>query len=81
MELQTDDRGNHYIETDRPLNEKTRVTYVPYQEWAGQAVIRVQVRAAGGNLRSGPEIPIDQVGDFVASIIDLLSKKAQDKKS
>lgn len=79
MELQTDDRGNHYIETDRPLNEKTRVTYVPYQEWAGQTVIRVQVRDASGNLRFGPEIPIDQVGDFVASIIDLLSKKAQDK--
>jgi hypothetical protein len=79
MEVRTDESGNHYIETDRPLNEKTRVTYVPYQEWAGQTVIRVQVREAGGNLRRGPEIPIDQVGDFVASIIDLLSKKAQDK--
>ena len=56
MELQTDDRGNQYIETDRPHNEKTRVTYVPYQEWAGQTVIRVQVREAGGNLRPGPEI-------------------------
>ncbi len=80
MDVQTDVSGNYYIETERPRDEKTRVTYVPHQEWADQAVVRIQVREAAGQLRSGPEIPVSQVGNFVASIIDLLSKKAQDKE-
>jgi hypothetical protein len=77
MDARTDAGGNTYIETDRPLGEKTRVTYVPHQEWAGQAVVRIQVRQDDGQLRPGPEIPLDRVGDFVPSIVDLLSGQAK----
>ena len=79
MEARTDESGNSYVETNRPHDEKTRVTYVPHQEWAGQAVVRIQVRRADGHLQRGPEIPIDQVGDVVSSIINLLSKTAHQK--
>lgn len=78
MNLQTDDSGNYYLELERPQNEKIRLTYMPNREWASQDVIRVHAIADSGKPRHGPEIPVDQVGDFVSSLINLLKSQVRE---
>lgn len=80
MEIRTNTDGNHYIELDRPQDEKTILTYMPHREWAGQAVVRIEVEMPSGNRHWGPEIPVDRLGDFVSGIINLLNSEVQDKE-
>ena len=48
------------------------MTYIPHREWVGQDVIRIQVDKPNEKMRWGPEIPVDQLGDFVSGIVNLL---------
>ena len=79
MDVRTDEEGNQYIELERSQDTKTRVTYLPYRDWAGQATIRIQIMMAGGRPQYGTEISIDRLGEFVSSIIDLLNIQGQKK--
>jgi hypothetical protein len=80
VDVQTDTSGNLYIELDRPRNEKTRLTYIPHQKWADQAVFRIQIRQADGHLRSGPEIVVEQLGDLVSGAIHLFNRQARENR-
>lgn len=79
LDVQSDDDGNQYMELDRPEGAKTVVTYIPYREWADQAVIRIHIKTAAGRPTYGTDIPIDQLGEFVSSIIELLNRQAQER--
>jgi hypothetical protein len=80
VEVQTNADGNHYIELDRPQDEKTVLTYMPHREWAQQAVVRIEVEMPSGKRPWGPEIPVDRLGDFVSGIINLINSEVQDKE-
>jgi hypothetical protein len=79
LDVRTDDEGNQYIELERSQDTKTRVTYLPYRDWAGQAAIRIQIMMADGTPQYGIEISVDRLGEFVSSIIELLNIQAQKK--
>jgi hypothetical protein len=80
VEVRTNADGNHYIVQNRPQGEKTILTYMPFREWAQQAVIRIEVEMPSGKRRWGPEIPVDGLGDFVSCIINLLNSEVRDKQ-
>ncbi|MGA2601783.1 MAG: hypothetical protein ABSH09_32875, partial [Bryobacteraceae bacterium] len=63
--------GNEFHEVPLSNGEQVRVTYIE-QGWAGQGGLRIQIRETNGRLRQGPEIPVDQVGDVVSAVINLL---------
>jgi hypothetical protein len=75
VDVQTDKYGNRYIELDRPLDQKTRLTYIPDRKWLeGRAVVRMQFQDADGHLHFGPEIPVDDLGELFQGIITLMSE-------
>ena len=76
MEVKTDDQGNRYIEQDRPGGEKTVITYIPNRPWANQDVVSMRIRRANGKRPYGVEVPVEDVPEFVAAIVQLLSERA-----
>ena len=80
MEVREDDQGNRYIEVDRPPGAKIVLTYIPDRNWAQQDVVSMRLREDGGALRFGPEVPIDQLGDFISGIIHLLNDRARTRE-
>ena len=62
----------HGNQLDRPKNEKLRLTYIPHPDWVNKSVLEIRVKDANGNLKYGPQIPIDGVGEFVAGIFNFL---------
>ena len=80
MEIKIDDQGNRYIEQDRPGNDKTVIAYIPDQKWAKKDVVSMRIRKANGKLQFGVEVPIDDVPEFVAAIVQLLSERADTRE-
>jgi hypothetical protein len=66
-----DSSGKRYIEVDLSNNERARLTLVP-DSWGGQGGIRIQIRDATGHLRRGPEVPLAQVDEVVAGMLELV---------
>lgn len=77
MEVKTDDQGNRYIEQDRPGGDKTMIAYIPNPKWTTQEVVSMRIREANGKLKFGVDVPIDDVSEFVAAIVQLLSERAR----
>lgn len=75
-----DNEGNYYLEFDLSQNDNIRLTYIPNREWADQDVVRIQAIPDTGKARHGPEIPVDQLGDFVSGLINLLNSQARERR-
>ena len=71
--MPTDSSGNRYIEKDM-ISGKIRATYIE-NGWSGVPSVRLQIRDESGHLRQGPEIPIENIGEAVGSIVELLAGK------
>jgi hypothetical protein len=80
MEVKTNDEGNRCIEQDRPGGDKTEVTYIPNRPWANKDVVSMRIRKASGGLEFGIEVPIDDVPEFIAAIVQLLSERADTRQ-
>jgi hypothetical protein len=80
VEIKIDDQGNRYIAQDRPGNDKTVIAYIPDQKWAKKDVVSMRIRKANRKLQFGVEVPIDDVPEFVAAIVQLLSERADTRE-
>ena len=69
-----DSKGNGYREIRRG-SEFIRVTAVK-DGFTGTPAIGIQVRQEDGHLRSGPEIPLAQIGGVIGAIVALLSEES-----
>jgi len=73
MNIETDSSNQHYAEIDLVNEQRIRVTRVP-DGWTGGEVVRVQVRTEHGQLRQGPDIPIENVGAVLQAMVELISR-------
>lgn len=80
MEVKTDDQGNRYIEQDRPGGDKAEIAYIPNRPWAQKDVVSMRIRRPNGKLEFGVEVPVDDVPEFVAAIVQLLSERADTRE-
>jgi hypothetical protein len=80
VEVKTNDEGNRCIEQDRLGGDKMEISYMPNRKWPDhdvvQDVVRMRLKKASGGHKFGIEIPIDDVPEFVAAIVQLLSERA-----
>jgi hypothetical protein len=75
--MEKDSNGNDYIEIEMSNHGKIRITYI-IESWYETPALRVQIRESDGHLKQGPEIPIEFLGETVASMINLMSNKANE---
>lgn len=76
MEVKTDDQGNRYIEQDRPKGDKTQIAYITNaKNWDGKDIVSMRIRRHSGKLKYGVEVAVDDVPEFVAAIVQLLSER------
>ena len=73
MTIQTDSSNQHYVEIDMVNGERIRVTHVP-DGWTGGAVVRVQIRDVSGHLRQGPDMPIENLGEVLQAMVELIRR-------
>lgn len=73
--LQTDGSGQRYVEIATIPDEGIRLTYIPSGKsgYITEAAIRIQIRAANGRLRPGPELPLSCTQAFREALELLLS--------
>lgn len=71
--MSTDGSGNRYIEKDM-CSGKIRATYIE-SGWSGAPSVRLQIRDDSGHLRQGPEIPVENIGEAVGAMVELLASK------
>ena len=69
MTVETDSGGQSYVDVPTLLDEHVRVTLVIKPD-VGYKVprLRVQIRAFGGQLRQGPEIPLVSLPAFLEAV-------------
>ncbi|MBF0274406.1 MAG: hypothetical protein HQK84_04150 [Nitrospinae bacterium] len=72
--MKTDSSGNRYIEKDMKSG-KVRVTFIE-DGWSGVPSVRIQILDENGHLRQGPEIPVENIGEAVGAIVELLANKS-----
>ncbi len=65
--MPVDSSKHKYEEVDIP-GGKLRLTQIK-NGWSGGPAVRIQVRDKTGHLRFGPEVPLENVGDFVGAIV------------
>lgn len=75
MAVRVDSAGHRYVEFGMSADEQIRVTYIPHQDWAGGATIRVQKRAHTGRMSPGPEFPADRAMDLIAAVSELAARR------
>ncbi len=86
MEVKTNDEGNRYIEQDRLGGDKTVITYIPNRRWRDhptivQDVVSMRLRKANKERQEfGIEVPVDDVPEFIAAIVQLLSERADTRQ-
>lgn len=73
MNIETDSSNQHYVEIDMVNEQRIRVTRVP-DGWTGGEVVRVQIRVENGHLRQGPDIPIENLGEVLQAMVELLRR-------
>lgn len=71
----TDGAGHSYVEFAMSKDEKVRVTFIPYQDWAAGPTIRIQKRAYTGRVSPGPEFPADKAMDLIAAVSELVTHR------
>lgn len=71
----TDSRGNHYFEFEMLNEEKVRVTYVK-KGWPGGPTVRFQIRQKNGQLRRGPDVPLENMGEVMQAVVELVRKQS-----
>jgi hypothetical protein len=69
--MQPDSAGNQYEEV-AISGAAVRVTYVE-QGWDNTPSVRIQIRDANGQLRQGPEVPLNSIGPMIGAIVTLLA--------
>lgn len=76
MKADTDSGGQRYVDVPCGADEHIRVTFIPRKK-AGykKDSLRVQIRAADGHLRQGPEIPLDIVAMVIGAVGLLLAER------
>lgn len=72
--MATDRSGHNYLEVAMSNTEAVRLTYIN-EAWNGSQAIRIQIKETSGHLRPGPEIPLENIADTVAAMINLMRKK------
>jgi hypothetical protein len=72
--MPTDSAGNRYIEKDM-VSGKIRATYIE-KGWSDIPSVRLQIRDEDGHLRQGPEIPVENLGEAVGAIVELLADQS-----
>jgi hypothetical protein len=77
METKTDNEGNRYIEQERPGGDTTVIAYLPNRSWAKKDVVSMRIRDVSGAIKYGVEVPVEDVPELVAAIIQLLSERTQ----
>lgn len=75
MAFEIDSAGHAYVEFDMSDDEQIRVTYVPYQDWAGGPTIRIQKHAHTGRLAPGPEFPAGRAMELIAAVSGLATRQ------
>lgn len=74
--VQTDSAGHEFIDAPTLGDEYIRTTLIPAEKAGyGETSIRIQIRAANGQLRQGPEVPLSVVPTMVAGMIELVRKE------
>ena len=73
MNITHDSSGQPYIEVDMANGQQVRVTHVP-EGWTGGAVMRVQIRVENGHLRQGPDIPLENLGEVLQAMVELIRR-------
>lgn len=68
--IETDGKGQRYIEIALADEEKLRVTFLS-NTWMGKPGVRVQEKS-GAQLKQGPEVSIDKVGELISCIFELV---------
>lgn len=63
-----DSAGHRYEEFPMSDNEGIRVTYIPHQEWANGATLRIQKRDHRGRVVPGPEFPARLAGELAKAL-------------
>lgn len=71
--IETDSSDQHYVEIDMANGQCIRVTHVP-DGWTGGEVVRVQIRVENGHLRQGPDIPIENLGEVIQAMVELIRR-------
>jgi hypothetical protein len=78
MTVKTDSGGQSFVDVPTLLDEHVRVTLVTKPD-VGYKVprLRVQIRAAGGQLRPGPEVPLLSLPAFLKALNELADHAAR----
>ncbi|MFH1418768.1 MAG: hypothetical protein ABII12_10860 [Planctomycetota bacterium] len=73
--VQTDSAGHEFIDTATLIEEHVRTTLIPAEVAGyGEVSIRIQIRAANGKLRPGPEVLLSVVPGMIAAMNKLMRK-------
>lgn len=73
MDIRTDSSNQPYVEIDLASGQRIRVTHVP-DGWPGGEVVRVQIRVENGHLHQGPDIPLENLGEVIQAMVELIRR-------
>jgi len=78
VEIKSDSSQQRYVDIPAGVGEHVRVTFIP-SEKAGyeRDSLRIQIRAADGKLRQGPEIPLDILTQVLGAVGLLLAEHSK----
>lgn len=69
----TDSSGQHYAEINLSSGEVVRITHVPVGS-SGHENIRIQIRATSGHLRHNTDIPLENFGEVMQAMVELIKR-------
>jgi hypothetical protein len=71
--IYNDGSGQSYVEVATSKSEAIRLTFIPAAKAGyGRDSVRIQIKGGKGNIRPGPELPVDCLGRFLGAFTDLL---------